>query len=96
MSLATGSTPLSTDGWRQSNLITAESLILVARHGGPRCCKRDTFISLDRAVDFIEKELEVSLEKEEDISCEFSQLNKQCLLEDCQYYPGKQPDDFQV
>jgi len=88
MSLATGSTPLSTDGWRQSNLITAESLLLVARHGGPRCCKRDTYISLDRAVDFIEQELKVSLEKEEHIRCEFSHLNKQCLLEDCQYYPG--------
>lgn len=60
----------------------------VALHGGPRCCKRDTFISLDRAVDFIEKELEVSLEKEENISCEFSHLNKQCLLDECQFYPG--------
>jgi len=88
MSLATGTTPLSKEGWRQSNLITAESLLSVARHGGPRCCKRDTYISLDRAVDFIEKELDVSLEKEEKISCEFSHLNKQCLLEDCQYYPA--------
>jgi hypothetical protein len=88
MSLATGSTPLSTNGWRQSNLITAQSLMSVALHGGPRCCKRDTYLSLDRAVDFIEKEQGVSLEKEENISCEFSHLNKQCLLEECQYYPG--------
>lgn len=86
MSIATGSTPLSTEGWRQSNLITAESLMLVARQGGPRCCKRDTYISLNQAVDFIEKELGVGLEKEEKISCEFSHLNKQCLQEDCQYY----------
>jgi len=96
MSLATGSTPLSTEGWRQSNQVTAESLMMVARHGGPRCCKRDTFISLDRAIDFIEVELDVSLEKEEDIQCQFSHLNKQCLLENCQYYPGYQPDDVQV
>ena len=88
MSLITGSTPLSTDGWRQSNMITAESLMSVAVHGGPRCCKRDTYLSLGRAIDFIGKELEISLEKEENISCEFSHLNKQCLLEGCQYYPG--------
>jgi hypothetical protein len=88
MSLATGSTPLSTEGWRQSNMITAESLMSVAMHGGPRCCKRDTYLSLGRAIDFIGKELEVSLEKEENISCEFSHLNKQCLLEGCQYFPG--------
>ena len=86
MSLATGSTPLSTDGWRQSNLITAEALRSVALHGGPRCCKRDTFISLGEAIDFIEKELGVSLEKEDRIRCGFSHLNKQCLHEECQYY----------
>jgi hypothetical protein len=88
MSIATGSTPLSTKGWRQSNQITAESLMSVALHGGPRCCKRDTYISLNRAVDFIEKELEVKLGKEENISCEFSHLNKQCLLDECQFYAG--------
>jgi hypothetical protein len=88
MSLVTGSTPLSTDGWRQSNLITAESLMLVATHGGPRCCKRDSFIALNQSVDFIARELGVSLEKEEDLSCDFSHLNKQCLQEECQYFAG--------
>jgi hypothetical protein len=88
MSLATGSTPLSTDGWRQSNLITAESLLSVAMHGGPRCCKRDTYISLGKAIEFIERELGVSLERESGIECEFSHLNKQCLKKDCQYYPA--------
>jgi hypothetical protein len=88
LSLVTGSTPLSTNGWRQSNLITAESLMLVAKHGGPRCCKRDTFLSLNQAVDFIERELGVSLEKEEGHRCEFSHLNKQCLKEECQYFTG--------
>ena len=92
MSLATGSTPLSTNGWRQSNQITAESLLEVARQGGPRCCKRDTFISLDRAIDFIGTELKVNLEKEQKISCEFSHLNKQCLKVECQYYAGLAED----
>ncbi len=64
------------------------SLFKDARHGGPRCCKRDTYISLDNAIDFIGKELNVSLEKEEKISCEFSHLNKQCLKQDCQYFAG--------
>ena len=92
MSLATGSTPLSTEGWRQSNQITAESLLQVARHGGPRCCKRDTYISLDNSIDFIAAELKISLEKEEKIDCEFSHLNKQCLEQDCQYYAGVEED----
>ena len=37
-------------------------------------------------IDFIEKELGVSLEKEDRIRCGFSHLNKQCLHEECQYY----------
>ena len=88
MSLVTGSTPLSTDGWRQSNQITAESLMLVAAHGGPRCCKRDSFLALNQSLDFIARELGVYLEKEENLSCEFSHMNKQCVQEDCPYFAG--------
>jgi hypothetical protein len=45
-SVITDTTPLSTDTWRLSNKITAHCLISIAEHGGPRCCKRDTFISI--------------------------------------------------
>src|ERR1051325_7991442 len=46
ISLITDSTPLSTQSWRMANQMTAESLRCIGALGGPRCCKRDTFMTI--------------------------------------------------
>ncbi len=53
MSVVTKNTPLSTDSWRLCNLMTARALEQVALNGGPRCCKRDSYLSVLAAVDFV-------------------------------------------
>ena len=86
-SIITGSTPLSEEVWSQSNRITSESLLEIARHGGPRCCKRDSFRVIRKAVDFLRSEFDVELPAA-NVICSFDHLNKQCKFEDCIFYKG--------
>lgn len=86
VSLLTGATPLAVEGWSLSNRMTAESLVSIADHGGPRCCKRDTYLSLRSAQAFLRQRLGVKLEMTAHIRCEFHALNKQCLGEACPFF----------
>ena len=88
ISLVTHSSPLSKLGWQLSNRMTAESLLAVAEHGGPRCCKRDTFLALQTAQAFLQRNWEVTLEMPETLRCGFSHLNKECLHEACPFFAG--------
>ncbi len=85
LSVLTGANPLSKAEWRLSNLVTAESLLTIANHGGPRCCKRDTFLALHTAVAFVRRELHLELEDEQPIVCEFSPLNRECTGSACPF-----------
>jgi len=85
LSVLTGATPLSREEWRLSNLVTAESLLAIANLGGPRCCKRDTFLAIQTAVAFLRRELRADLELPEPIRCEFNSLNKECIRGACPF-----------
>jgi hypothetical protein len=86
ISLMTGATPLSRQEWQLSNRMTAESLLAVAEYGGPRCCKRDTFLALQSAQTFLQKQFGVTLEMQAPIHCAFSSVNKECLKTGCPFY----------
>ena len=86
LSVVTQSTPVSKEPWRLSNLLTAETLRVIAEHGGPRCCKRDTFLALLTAVEFMRKHFGAAWKVEMPVICTFSALNKECLLTDCPFY----------
>lgn len=88
ISLVTNSTPLSADNWRLCNLMTAKSLLSISNYGGPRCCKRDTFLSLIEATDLIRSNFSVNLNIDKNIVCGFSPLNRECLKEKCPFYPA--------
>jgi len=88
ISVITGTTPLSREEWRLSNLMTARALLEIARHGGPRCCKRNTFLALRSAVRFLSSEMGIGLPEPERISCRFSSQNRECLKEKCLFFPG--------
>jgi hypothetical protein len=85
MSLITDSTPLSEKGWRLSNLITAQALTSIAEHGGPRCCKRNSFLAITHAVRFLKEHMDVELVLDEGLVCEFDHLNKECLGSECPF-----------
>lgn len=86
VSLITGATPLSKREWQLSNRMTAESLLSIAEHGGPRCCKRDTFLALQSAQAFLHNQFGQSLELSAPIQCEFQAFNKECLQVDCPFF----------
>ena len=88
VSLVTGATPLSREEWRLSNLVTAKSLEAIALHGGPRCCKRNAFLAIMAAADFVKEHLGVSLPIKKPIQCTYSPLNAECLMADCPFYNG--------
>jgi hypothetical protein len=86
IALYTDSDPMAREQWGLANLMTAESLRCIGALGGPRCCKRDTFIALKTAVKFLQQIFSVHLEMPKTITCEFSDMNFQCIEEDCPYY----------
>ena len=88
MSVILKATPLSNDEWALSNLITSKCLENISKIGGPRCCKRVSNISIETAIDFVEKYLQVKLEKDESFICEFKKYNKECIKDRCKYFKG--------
>lgn len=86
MSVITRNTPLSTDTWRLCNLMTARALEQVAENGGPRCCKRDSYLSVLTAIDFVKENLGVEMQKTE-VRCSRSQTNNQCIGKKCPFAP---------
>src|SRR5574344_416784 len=88
VSIVTNNTPLSTDTWHLSNLMTSKALEQVANHGGPRCCKRDSYLSVLAAIDFTKEYLGVEMQNN-DVDCTRSKNNNQCIGIKCS---GSQPD----
>ncbi|MGB8310057.1 MAG: DUF5714 domain-containing protein [Methanoregula sp.] len=87
ISLVTGATPLSHREWQQSNLVVAKSLETIALHGGPRCCKRNTFLAIQGAVAFLREHLGVTIPLSPTVTCRFYDMNKECRTIDCPFYP---------
>jgi len=86
MSLITRATPISDKEWQLSNMITGSCLMKIAEKGGPRCCKRDSFIAIANTCDFVNDKLQIEIPYSKDVVCEFSHLNKECLFDDCDYF----------
>lgn len=53
--------------------------------GGPRCCKRNAFLSISTAIAFAKEKYGIELDTE-DIHCEFSNKNLQCIKDRCPFY----------
>jgi len=86
VSVLSGATPLSREEWRLSNLMTSRSLHDIALAGGPRCCKRNTYLAILAAISFVAEHLRVTIPVRREIVCEFSDLNQECRREDCPFY----------
>ena len=85
VSIASRSTPLSTEPFGLSNRMTARALEKIGEIGGPRCCKRDSFLSVLAAADFARENLGVEMETEE-VVCAYSQRNSQCIGRRCPFH----------
>lgn len=88
LSAALKTTPLSAESWALGMKLTAACLNAVAEHGGPRCCKRDSFAAIITAASFIKEHLGISLEIPEKITCTHFAENRECLNKHCPYFPS--------
>lgn len=86
MSIVTGSTPLAKEAWGLSNRMTAAALSRIGEQGGPRCCKRDSYLAVTAAVDFTREHLGVQMETG-DIRCTRCNMNNQCKGKACPFHP---------
>ena len=84
ISIISKSTPLAKEPFALSHKMTAKSLEQIGEIGGPRCCKRDSFLSILAAVDFVKDHFGIEMEKQE-IVCSFSSQNNQCIGKRCPF-----------
>ena len=89
LAIATASTPLAREPWGLSNQMTARALDSIGKVGGPRCCKRDSWLAVQAAVDFVREHLGV--EKQHSVPvCSYSARNSQCIGKRCPFSAAKQ------
>ena len=84
ISIITKSTPLKNEPFALSHKMTARSLEKIGETGGPRCCKRDSFLSILEAVDFVKEHFGIEMEKTETV-CRYSEYNNQCIGKRCPF-----------
>ena len=87
VSIISKSTPLTAEPFGLSNLMTAEALRRIGSVGGPRCCKRDSYLSIQAAVDFVKERFGVKMEKS-GIVCRYSSEYNQCIGSKCPFSPA--------
>lgn len=87
ISIVTNSTPLSTDAWGLSNTMTSRSLGSIGAIGGPRCCKRNSYLAIKEGINFTAEELGVQLDSSP-IVCRHTDQNNQCLGKKCPFFPS--------
>ena len=86
LSIIDGTGPLSADdSWGKHMEFTSKALGSLAQVGGPRCCKRDAFLSFQKAIEHINENYNVQMESSR-IECYFSDKNEQCIKEKCPFY----------
>lgn len=86
LSILTGTTPYSEDTWGDVNLATAQCLIQMALVGGPRCCKRNSFIALRVGARIASEKFGSEMDVPEDPVCDMSDRNSECIRERCPFY----------
>ena len=84
VSIISKSTPLALEPFALSHRMTAKSLEAIGEIGGPRCCKRDSYLSILSAIDFVKEHFGVEMEKPE-IVCSHMGQNNQCIGKRCPF-----------
>ena len=78
--------PLSDSDYYSDDMkYTSSVLSVMAEIGGPRCCKRNAFLSISKAVQFVKEKYGIEMELG-NIVCEFNDLNEQCIEDRCPFH----------
>ncbi len=86
LAIIDGTGPLTSgESWGKHMEFTSKALFSLSQIGGPRCCKRDAYLSFLKAIEHINENYDVSLESSR-IECGFSKDNLQCIKRKCPFY----------
>lgn len=89
LSIVTGATPMTDESWGQVHRLTARILSRLADIGGPRCCKRGTFVAFEEAVPLTAELTGIQMDLPKHLTCAFVSRNKECIGRRCPYLPRK-------
>ena len=87
VSIITETGPLSTDTWKTTGQLTAKCADIISKQGGPRCCKRDAFLTLRTAVSYSNEVFGIEFHQPETIICDFYVNNRECKGKCCEFFP---------
>ena len=86
LSIIHGTGPLSSDSfYKQHMQYTSACIDKMSEIGGPRCCKRNAFLSIGVAIKFVEENYGIKMESDK-VACEFTDWNKQCIKSKCPFF----------
>ncbi len=88
-SIVLGATPMTPGPWGQTARLTSRILDHLADVGGPRCCKRSTFIALQEAAAYTAETMGVTMELPAQVTCTFMARNAECLRTACPFFPKR-------
>jgi hypothetical protein len=85
VSVLTGATPLTGETRSLANEATIFALNKMI-DGAPRCCKRASRKALEAAVEFLKNRMDIKLNINKKIKCQYISRNRECIKEACPYY----------
>ena len=84
VSIISKASPLTRESWGLSNLMTSKALGEIGKIGGPRCCKRDSYLAILSAIGFVKEHFGVDMGKNK-VVCIHSDANNQCIGSRCPF-----------
>lgn len=84
LSIISRSTPLTAAPLGDANQMTAAALGQIGAIGGPRCCKRNSYLSILAAIDFVKDRFQIQMEKPV-VVCRRPSQNNQCIGKKCPF-----------
>lgn len=86
LSIIHGTRPISDDEYYKEHMkLTSLVISKMSEIGGPRCCKRNAFISLSTGAEFVSERYGIRMDNSND-GCRYSDNNEQCIKERCPYF----------
>lgn len=86
ISVITDSSPLSKKPLALSTNMTSKALARIGEIGGPRCCKRNGFLTILEAVKYVEEVFDIQMKISDNFKCEFYDKNKECIANMCPFF----------
>lgn len=83
-SIVSKATPLAAESFGLAHQMTSRALESIGMVGGPRCCKRDSYLSILTAVDFAAENWGIAMDSTE-VVCRHAAQNNQCIGKRCPF-----------